>query len=107
MIIHYKNKKIKIPVKKISGFGRTAGLMFKSKTSENLLFEFNKKTIVGIHSIFVFFDFLALWLNEKNEIIEWKIVKPFSFKISPKKSFSKLIEIPLNSQNKKFLNFRR
>ena len=44
MIIDYKNQQIKIPVKKVSEFGKFMGLMFKKKTTENLLFEFNKKT---------------------------------------------------------------
>ena len=105
MIVTYKNQKIKIPVKKIYGFGKIKGLMFKSKITKNLLFEFGKESTIRIHSWFVFFDFLALWLDDKNKIIEWKIVKPFTSSVKPKKPFSKLIEIPLNNQNRKIHRF--
>tara|TARA_Y100000310_G_scaffold335438_1_gene417519 strand:+ start:4027 stop:4365 length:339 start_codon:yes stop_codon:yes gene_type:complete len=105
MEIIYKNKKIKIPIKKVSGFEKIKGLMFKSKTTENLLFKFKKNSSIRIHSFFVFFDFLCLWLNNKNEVIEREIVKPFTLSIKPKKSFYKLVEIPVNKKNKKIIHF--
>jgi uncharacterized membrane protein (UPF0127 family) len=105
MDIYYKNKKINISVKKLSSFGKVIGLMFKSKTNENLLFEFNKDTKMSIHSYFVSFDFLAVWLDRNNRVIECKIIKPFSFGVRPKKSFLKLIEIPLNNKNRRIIDF--
>jgi uncharacterized membrane protein (UPF0127 family) len=104
MIVYYKNKKINIPVKKICFFARYVGLMFKSSKSENLLFEFKKKVRIPIHSCFVFFDFLALWLDEKNHVMKYEIVKPFSLFVRPKKHFSKLVEIPMNKSNKLFFS---
>lgn len=105
MIINYKNKKIDIPVKKVSNIGEITGLMFKSNKTENLLFEFNKKTNMRIHSFFVFFNFFVIWLNEKNQVIEWKVIKPFTLSVSPKKPFSKLVEIPFNNENKEIRHF--
>ena len=105
MIINYKNKKIRIIAKKVSRLGKVAGLMFKKKTTENLLFDFKKKTDMRIHSYFVFFYFLAIWINEENEVIEWKIVRPFILSAKPKKPFMRLIEIPLNRKNKKIISF--
>jgi uncharacterized membrane protein (UPF0127 family) len=105
MKIHYKKKSINIPVKKVSYLGEGIGLMFHSKNTNNLLFEFNKQSNMKIHSIFVFFDFLAIWLNEKNKVIGWKVVKPFTPSVSPKKSFSKLIEVPINDKNRKISHF--
>src|SRR3989344_2981150 len=105
MKIFYKNKKIEIPAKKVSPFGKISGLMFKSRNTENLLFEFKKNTNLRIHSFFVFFPFLAVWLNKKNKVIEIKIVRPFSFSIKPKKLFSKLVELPFNNKNKKNIKF--
>ena len=105
MIINFKNKKIKISVKKVSELGKTIGLMFKKKTTENLLFEFNEKTSFRIHSYFVFFDFLAIWLDKKNNVLEWKIVKSFTLSVKPEKSFFKLIEIPFNKKNEKIVKF--
>ena len=105
MIIKYKKKKVEIPVKKISEFGKFSGLMLKTKNSENLLFEFKKNANLKIHSFFVFFPFLAIWLDKKNRVLEIKIVKPFSISVGIKKSFSKLIELPFNNKNKGILKF--
>ena len=105
MIIRYLGKTKKIKVKKASIFGRISGLMFRPKTTENLLFEFRKKTRIKIHSFFVFFNFLAIWIDRKNKVIFWKIIGPFSPAFSPKKSFSKIIEVPLNKRNIGIINF--
>src|SRR3989344_8394352 len=105
MKIYHKNKSIKIPVKSVSFFGKFSGLMLKTKNTENLLFEFKKDAKLKIHSFFVFFTFLAVWLDEKNSFVDLRIVKPFSFAVSPKEPFRKLIEIPFNNKNKKILRF--
>lgn len=78
--------------------------MFKSRNSGNLLFEFKKNTGISIHSYFVFFPFLAIWLDDKNKIIEWKVVKPFTFRIKPKIKFRRLVEIPINGENRKIIS---
>lgn len=105
MRIFHNKKKIDIPVRKVSSFGKFSGFMFKTKDTENLLFEFSKKTGMRIHSFFVFFPFLAVWLDEKDRVIDSKIVKPFTLSVKPKKQFKKLIEISLNSKNKKIIDF--
>lgn len=105
MIVNYKNRKIEIPAKKVSELGKISGLMFRTKNTDNLLFEFKGKTRMKIHSFFVFFDFLAIWLDEKNKVIERKKIKPFSSGYSPKKYFSKLVELPINDKNKKIIQF--
>ena len=51
---------------------------------------------MAIHSFFVFFPFLAIWLDDKDKIIDSKVIKPFRFSILPSKKFVKLIEIPIN-----------
>lgn len=96
--IFFKGRKFSLKVKKVSYFGRIRGLMFKKKDSDALLFDFFKECRESIHSLFVFFPFLALWLNKRNEILEYKVVRPFTFFVRPKKSFYKLIEIPLNTE---------
>jgi uncharacterized membrane protein (UPF0127 family) len=105
MKILFKNKKIELKVKRLGLFGRFSGLMFKSNETGNLLFEFNHDVNMAIHSFFVSFDFIALWLDEKNRVVEWKIVKPFTVAVKPKKRFRKLIEIPFNNDNSKILRF--
>lgn len=96
--VGFKGKKISVRVKELSYFFYWLGLMFKSRDSENLLFDLPGRW--GIHSFFVFFPFLALWLDEKNKVLEWKVVKPFSVYVKPRKKFAKLVEIPINSKNK-------
>lgn len=101
MIIKKNSKQIKISVKKVSSLGKITGLMFKTKNTKNLLFEFEKSTHMAIHSCFVFFDFLAVWVDGKNKILEYKIVRPFTACVRPRREFRKLVEIPLNERNRK------
>lgn len=106
MRIHYKRKSISVSAKKARSFKKFSGLMFRSLSkSQNLLFEFNKETSISFHSYFVFFKFMIIWLDSKNKVIEYKIVKPFSLKISCQKKFKKCLEIPLKNKNKKIIDF--
>ena len=81
--------------KRARGFGMISGLMFRTRKTSPLLFEFKKYVRMAIHSFFVFFPFKAIWLDENNKIIAQKIVKPFTFCVRPRRPFRKLIEIPL------------
>jgi uncharacterized membrane protein (UPF0127 family) len=99
--LKFKNKKIEIEVKRCNFFQRFTGLMFSRREKAfALLFDFKKPVKIAIHSWFVFFNFLAIWLDEENKIIKIKKVKPFSSVIFPEKKFVKLIEIPLNKKYK-------
>ena len=103
MIVKLKRKRINIDVKKLSFFGKFTGLMFRSRNTENLLFDFSNSREKAIHSFFVFFPFLALWLDDKNNIVEYNLVKPFTFLVKPKKDVSQLIEVPANDKNKEII----
>lgn len=105
MYIYYNGKKIEVSVKKVSFIRKFSGLMFKTKDTSNLLFEFNKKSDIGIHSFFVFFKFLVLWLDNENNVLEYKIIKPFTLSALPKNQFNRLIEIPFNKKNKDIIEF--
>ena len=104
MIIFHNSKNLSISVKKLSSVGKVLGLMFRTKNTKNLLFEFNKPTKMSIHSFFVFFDFVAVWIDDENKILEYQVIKPFQVSIKPKNNFSKLIELPLNNKNKTILS---
>jgi uncharacterized membrane protein (UPF0127 family) len=96
----HKKKKFQVNAKHTGFFGRASGLMFKSKESASaLLFKFKRPGKTRIHSLFVFFPFLAVWLKN-NKIVDFKVVKPFDFSISSKKSYDKLIEIPINKRHR-------
>jgi uncharacterized membrane protein (UPF0127 family) len=89
-------------LKTCNEFEKFTGLMFSSRENTRaLLFKFKKPTRLAIHSFFVFYPFLAIWLNDRNRIVKISIVKPFNPFVKPKKSFSKLIEIPLSKKYEK------
>ncbi len=100
---YFKRQKIKLPVKKISGINNfSTGLMFvPRKKAKALLFEFNRPEKFSLTSLFVFFPFIALWLDSKNNVIDFKKVKPFRVIIPSRKTYYRLIEIPLNKKYKK------
>src|SRR3989304_5118999 len=104
ILLRHKNKKIFVNVRKCSYFGEAFGLMFQKKENVDvLLFDFSGRKRLALHSLFVFFSFLAVWLGDKNRIMEMRVVGPFSFNISSKKTFSKVVEIPFNKKYKKII----
>ena len=105
MQICLNKNKIAVKVKTLSDLGKFLGLMFKSENSDNLLFKFSKPARYSIHSFFVSFPFLAIWLNEENKVLEFKIVHPYKFSVKPKVPFTNLVEIPINRKNKKIIKF--
>ena len=86
-------------MKTTKGIRKYLGLMFRTKKTEPLIFNFKKPVMIPLHSLFVFFSFRAYWYNEKGLLIESRKVKPFQFNIKPSKPFSKLIEVPLMFYN--------
>ena len=106
MRVEVGSKILDIPdLNKVSKFGMIRGLMFRSRgKSPALSFEFSRPTNMKIHSFFVFFPFLAVWLDENNKIIEKKVIKPFQSIVGITKKFTKLIEIPINDRYSKIIN---
>ncbi|MBU4069607.1 MAG: DUF192 domain-containing protein [Nanoarchaeota archaeon] len=103
--LNYKNKKFKLNVKVCNWARRITGLMFTRKEkAEALLFDFGKPVSWGFHSFFVFFPFVAIWLDDKDKILDIKVVKPFKRNLSPKRFFTKVIEIPMNKRYGKFVS---
>jgi len=103
--LNYKNKKFKINVKLCNWMGRITGLMFTQREkAEALLFDFKKPVKYGFHSIFVFFPFVAIWLDDKNKILDVKVVKPFNRNLSPRQFFVRVIEIPMNKRYEEFVS---
>jgi len=96
--LSYKGKKFKIETKSYKGLDMGIGLMFKSSDTGALLFEFEKPNKMALTSLFVFFDFVAVFLDDKNKILDLKIVKPFTWMIKSEKPFKKIVEIPINKK---------
>lgn len=107
MEINFKGKEIEISeVKECNWFEKIIGLMFCRREKANaLVFSFNKQTKMAIHSFFVFFPFFAVWLDDKNKVMETKKIKPFRLRESPTNSYYKLVEIPINKKYRKILEF--
>ncbi|MBS3124264.1 DUF192 domain-containing protein [Candidatus Woesearchaeota archaeon] len=98
MKIIFNKKKIFIQnVKKLSWFEKGIGLMFSSrKNAKALLFEFKKPVKISFTSWFVFFPFLIIWIDNKNNLLNFKKINPFTFHIPSGKPFKKVLEIPFN-----------
>ena len=103
MKIYFGKKSFEVEVKRTGLAGKIRGLMFRGRRTENLLFE-NCEGI-SLHSWFVFFDFLVLWLDEKNRVLDARIVGPFEFYVKSDKKFQSIVEIPINLKNKKIVEF--
>ena len=100
----HRGKKIRVKAKKVGFIGKGLGLMFKSREkADALLFTFEKPTRIKIHSLFVFFPFFAVWLDRKNKVIESRRIESLTFHASPRKSFMKLVEVPINQKYKKLV----
>jgi uncharacterized membrane protein (UPF0127 family) len=96
--LRYKGEELFLNLEFAKYFQRI-GLMFSRREKANaLLFEFSRPTSASIHSLFVSFDFIAIWMDESGKILEVRIVRPWTFHVSPSKKFSKLIEIPVNKK---------
>jgi len=88
--------KLKLGGKKVKGYERVLGLMFRPKRyAKSLVFEFKKDVRIPLHSMFVFFPFKVIWFDKNDNIVEERIIKPFRPFIRPKAKFRRFIEIPL------------
>ncbi len=100
---NYKGRKFSIEAEECKRANWGLGLMFKTRNTKPLLFNFGREINWTLTSLFVFFPFLALWLDDKNNVIDMRVVKPFIPGIISKKPFSKLLEIPINDKNRELI----
>lgn len=75
------------------------GLMFRKGLDHALVFPLNRESRMGasIHSLFVFFPFDAVFLNEKKQVVDARTVRPFTWNVTPKKPAKYIIELPEGS----------
>jgi len=103
MIIKFRGKKLEVKVRETGAFSKFSGFMFKSSKTGNLLFRFGNPSTAAIHSFFVFFPFLAIWLDNENNVADYNLVRPFTFRVTPSLPARELIELPLNEQNRSII----
>ena len=102
----YKKRKISFEVLKVPWWYEGIGLMFsRRKKASALIFNLRKSSRMAIHSWFVFFPFVAIWLDKNKKIISIKEIRPFRFRILPSVKFEYLIEIPKNEKYDEIMNF--
>ncbi|VVB58581.1 putative ACR [Candidatus Anstonella stagnisolia] len=89
-------KKINAPYEIADTFeARASGLMF-APAPKCILFKFEKNGNYPIHSLFVFFEFDAVYLDANMRAVEiFEKVAPFQPFISPKKDALFLLETPM------------
>lgn len=100
-----RRRRFSLPVLRVSYFRRGIGLMFRTKYTRPLLFPFYRPCRVALTSWFVFFPFVAVWLDSRRQVIESRVVFPFTFTIVPRRPAYYLVEIPLNRRNSKITRF--
>lgn len=100
---YYNGRKLIIDAERKSLIGKITGLMFRPRNTGNMIFSFKKDSKIALHSWFVFFPFLCLWLDEKMNVIDMQVVKPFSTRILPRKRFTHVIELPFNDGNSRII----
>jgi hypothetical protein len=91
---NYKGQKIVLEAREMKGLNKLIGLIFYR---DILLFNFGDNSNVKIHSLFCP-RFLAVWLDKENEVVDLKIVNSWKLSVSSVKTFSKLVEIPINEE---------
>ncbi|MEM3399973.1 MAG: DUF192 domain-containing protein [Candidatus Micrarchaeia archaeon] len=69
------------------------GLMFRLR-KKALLFVFPEERIFSIHSLFVFFPFIAIYADSNRRVVDVAHVKPFTPLFRPRAPARYLIEIP-------------
>jgi len=76
-------------------FQRLKGFMFVFNPKKAVIFEEKKETttLLSVHSFFVFFPVLLVYLDNQNRVVDLFLLKPFSF-YNQRKKAKTLIEIP-------------
>lgn len=97
----YKTRKFSFDAKNVPRPQWGLGLMFRSRNTDCLIFDFGKPVKMALTSWFVFFPFIAVWLDSKNNVLAVEKIRPFRLAIMSKKPFSRLLEIPINGKNAK------
>ena len=98
---NYRHKKIVLRAKECSSIFRRD---YFNSCFLDLVFIFDKPTKTSIHSLFCP-EFIAVWLDDKNRVVEVKRIKSWKWNIKPKEKFVNLVEIPINEGYGKIIKF--
>lgn len=98
-------KSLELVVRKVGFLGKVLGFMFRTRGTSPLLFEFRKKGRKRFHSLFVFFSFFLVSLDDENNVIETTLVKPFCFEKKVSFLTRRIIEIPIDERRNEITSF--
>jgi len=102
----FKGKRfIDVSVFRQNKFTQFIGLMFSSSKTPIRLFSYKSDKSIKIHSWFVFYSFLIVWLDKKNHVIAYKKVNPFTTSVEAPKKFRSFIEIPIDEKYAREVRF--
>lgn len=104
--LNLDGKKKSIVIDLVPKWFEGIGLMFKNKGyRRRLLFSFGRVSRVAIHSLFCFYEFYAVWLDNNMNILEFSKVRPFRFSVKPRRDYRYLLELQINESNFDIINF--
>ena len=103
--IFNRGKFIGLNVVRVNFFTQFTGLMFSRRKTAIRLFSHAVDRRMPIHSWFVFYKFLIVWLDSKKRVVEWRVVKPFTSFVLPRKVCCAFLEIPLDDKYNKEIKF--
>ena len=99
------NKKNSLPQVKIAStsFQQARGLMFTKAKNFNFCLVFplqhRNRVLNSVHMLFVFYKILAVFLDANKKVVDFKVLKPFTFYI-PKRNCAYLLELPKEFEKK-------
>ena len=82
-------------MKQAIGLQRYFGMMFRSKNTEPIYWDFGEEVNVKLHTFFVFFPVRIIWKDKNLNVIEERIVQPWQHSQTPSKPFRYIEEYPI------------
>lgn len=98
-------RRIRVDANKVGFLRKGIGLMFRTKNTKSLIFEFSQGSFGNFTSLFVFFPFVLVWMDKSMNVISVDKVSPFRLNIFPKKRYHYVLEVPINEKNRKIVDF--
>jgi uncharacterized membrane protein (UPF0127 family) len=97
--LKFGKRKLLLNIKKQSFFEIGRGLLFYSREKAPILmYKSNNPKLDAIHSWFVNFPFLAIWLDKNNNILEIRRIDPWKIHANHDGNWNKLIEVPISKR---------
>ena len=82
-------------MKQATGLQKYFGMMFRTRNTEPICWDFGKEVDVKLHTFFVFFPVRIVWKDNEGNFIEDRIIKPWQHSQKPHKSFRYIEEYPV------------